>query len=319
MNSDQRKIGCCNLIIWDFLLIMWTVSDYYLPHEIHLLYRLLIALVIAILFIGLCYVPYLRYILHIVAGLLWACLAWYMIERLNWSLLNEDIVWRRGIQIALGVAFVSLHIVSYGGIGRGFVFHRKKKRYQNLEIDSESIVDTEYITDLESYITQFMTLYQNISDRNHEQFQELLSQNINFVDRNKIVDRFKESDGLMAELMKKIDNINEIIRTSEDEYILNYCSRLKNEMREILEIESDIARILNLAKDTNTKESYNTQKESAADNSFDPFAGCHDMESLTKRYKNLVKQFHPDVANGDTEQLQWLNSRYEELRNQMAD
>lgn len=68
-----------------------------------------------------------------------------------------------------------------------------------------------------------------------------------------------------------------------------------------------------------------SQKENSSSNSFnqntdqssyfDPtlFAGCDSKESLTKRYKNLMKTFHPDNADGDTEMTQKIKETYEEL------
>ena len=44
---------------------------------------------------------------------------------------------------------------------------------------------------------------------------------------------------------------------------------------------------------------------------FDPFAGCSSAESVVKRYKNLSKNFHPDVVDCDTEQMQLLNELYQ--------
>lgn len=56
-------------------------------------------------------------------------------------------------------------------------------------------------------------------------------------------------------------------------------------------------------------------QEETSSNNFDPtlFAGCNSKESLTKRYKNLMKTFHPDNADGDTEMAQKIKETYERL------
>lgn len=44
------------------------------------------------------------------------------------------------------------------------------------------------------------------------------------------------------------------------------------------------------------------------------FNGCTDKESLTKRYRQLMKTFHPDNPNGDQEMAQCIQKTYEVLR-----
>lgn len=47
------------------------------------------------------------------------------------------------------------------------------------------------------------------------------------------------------------------------------------------------------------------------------FSGCHDRESLTKRYRNLMKLYHPDNANGDLSMTRKIQHTYETLLDQM--
>lgn len=44
------------------------------------------------------------------------------------------------------------------------------------------------------------------------------------------------------------------------------------------------------------------------------FRGVHDTLALKKRYKDLIKIFHPDNAAGDTETIQKINKEYDSLR-----
>lgn len=44
------------------------------------------------------------------------------------------------------------------------------------------------------------------------------------------------------------------------------------------------------------------------------FVGVKDISSLKKRYKDLIKIYHPDNVAGDTEALQEINREYEELQ-----
>ena len=44
------------------------------------------------------------------------------------------------------------------------------------------------------------------------------------------------------------------------------------------------------------------------------FVGVNNEQSLKKRYKDLLKIFHPDNMNGDTAALQEINREYDSLR-----
>ncbi len=44
------------------------------------------------------------------------------------------------------------------------------------------------------------------------------------------------------------------------------------------------------------------------------FRGVHSLLSLKKRYKDLIKIFHPDNVAGDKEIIQAINAEYERLR-----
>lgn len=43
------------------------------------------------------------------------------------------------------------------------------------------------------------------------------------------------------------------------------------------------------------------------------FHGCSDIESLTKRYKNLMKIYHPDNSSGDVSMTQKIQYTYKKL------
>ncbi|WP_272796137.1 J domain-containing protein [Butyrivibrio sp. DSM 10294] len=47
---------------------------------------------------------------------------------------------------------------------------------------------------------------------------------------------------------------------------------------------------------------------------FDFFAGCSSKESLDKKYRSLVKLYHPDNMDGDTRALQEINVQYDKAK-----
>ena len=52
----------------------------------------------------------------------------------------------------------------------------------------------------------------------------------------------------------------------------------------------------------------------ATSSSFDFFAGCTTKESVDKKYKSLVKLYHPDNMDGDTAALQEINVQYDKAK-----
>ena len=50
--------------------------------------------------------------------------------------------------------------------------------------------------------------------------------------------------------------------------------------------------------------------------SFNFFAGCNSKESVERKYKSLVKLYHPDNMDGDTAALQEINVQYAEAKKQ---
>ncbi len=54
--------------------------------------------------------------------------------------------------------------------------------------------------------------------------------------------------------------------------------------------------------------------EPAPHAAFDFFAGCSSLESVDKKYKSLVKLYHPDNMDGDTAALQEINAQYAEVK-----
>lgn len=48
------------------------------------------------------------------------------------------------------------------------------------------------------------------------------------------------------------------------------------------------------------------------------FRGVTNTLELKKRYKDLIKIFHPDNVNGDKDTLQQINREYEQIKNELG-
>ncbi len=63
---------------------------------------------------------------------------------------------------------------------------------------------------------------------------------------------------------------------------------------------------------------YKPFKHSSAAEHFDFFAGCTTLDSANKKYKSLVKLYHPDNMDGDTSALQEINHQYSEAKKRLG-
>lgn len=68
----------------------------------------------------------------------------------------------------------------------------------------------------------------------------------------------------------------------------------------------------NQQSSSETRSNQDSSSQVCNDESF--FNGCTDKESLTKRYHQLMKTFHPDNPNGDHEMSQRIQNAYDTLR-----
>ena len=69
-------------------------------------------------------------------------------------------------------------------------------------------------------------------------------------------------------------------------------------------------------RDDSSDAGFGGSSQGAARNvgAFDFFAGCNSKESIERKYKSLVKLYHPDNMDGDTAALQEINVQYAEAK-----
>lgn len=58
--------------------------------------------------------------------------------------------------------------------------------------------------------------------------------------------------------------------------------------------------------------------QNATGSAFNFFAGCTTLESANRKYKSLVKLYHPDNMDGDTSALQEINIQYNEIKKRLG-
>ena len=70
--------------------------------------------------------------------------------------------------------------------------------------------------------------------------------------------------------------------------------------------------------DSKYNKNTNGSATQATSSSFDFFAGCTTKESVDKKYKSLVKLYHPDNMDGDTAALQEINVQYDKAKRKFS-
>ena len=80
----------------------------------------------------------------------------------------------------------------------------------------------------------------------------------------------------------------------------------------ILEVE-----IQELAQKREELKQQSVQTQNCQDLSCFFFRGISNVLTLKKRYKDLIKIYHPDNLAGDTLAIQEINKQYEELQNRL--
>lgn len=70
--------------------------------------------------------------------------------------------------------------------------------------------------------------------------------------------------------------------------------------------------------DTQKERELDEMEETGSDSSLLFFRGVRNQMTLKKRYKDLIKIFHPDNLCGDTDTIQMINREYERLREEFS-
>ena len=137
-------------------------------------------------------------------------------------------------------------------------------------------------------------------------------------ERKELLDERRKLKKDQIELEKQLSEY--AVRKKLDEKMMNTQKQLFEKKFKILELElqklaEEKAR---LEKEKNFYKAVNDNLE--RERSSDPaevkmlFRGIDNLKDLKKRYKELIKIFHPDNVNGDTSVLQEINRQFDELK-----
>ena len=139
------------------------------------------------------------------------------------------------------------------------------------------------------------------------------------IDMQALEDRHKELEKAWNDLLKEKREVEARIHTLEQQ---EKTFELKWDMliRETQKLADDKKQFERKKKfyehvQVNSEESYSQTDNIVHGEMF--FSGVSNKKDLKKRYKDLIKIYHPDGAAGDTATVAEINREYEDLKTQM--
>lgn len=141
------------------------------------------------------------------------------------------------------------------------------------------------------------------------------------VDMQALEDRHKELEKAWDDLLKEKREVDARIRTLEQQE-KQFSLKWDLLIRETQKLADDKKKFELKKKfyeqvQSNVQEEYSvTESENVVSGEMF-FSGVSDQKALKKRYKELIKIYHPDGDAGDTATVAEINREYEDLKSQM--
>ncbi len=143
-----------------------------------------------------------------------------------------------------------------------------------------------------------------------ERFKVIFQKSKDYADDMADVEFVSVLENDMEEYIKLVEEYNCIMESDRYETFLTGSKELTSKMDFLTE---KITRFYEERIKANENVS---NKNKNVDINKSLFAGCQDKDSIIKRYRQLMKTFHPDNQNGDIEMTQKIQKTYEELMKQ---
>lgn len=311
--EEDTGLGCCNLVIWDFLLVAF-VAGYAASQAFHLhtVFCIVIGVVAGFLMVGLMGIKKIGKILQLVCSLFWAVVCWEILKSFHWGITeSNDLIWVWAVRIGLFVIFAAIHFASA----------REIIGDNDNDIPVSTYDDTVGGSMPESFSAEHDSLqkrYDALVDAYNESCEErdeVMGQASRLTCAGKGGSRLnqlmRENDALWQEGTTRmpvyVQMLSEVETASEQRSLLDKAEELLHRMqRSTKEMMAEVHRIL-----LEEEEGAAPAEDNAIDASL--FAGCNSKESLQKRYKSLMKTFHPDNVDGDETMAVKISATYEEM------
>lgn len=323
------RLGCCNMALWDFLVIAllsgMSVKELY---ELHTFYAILIGCACGAAMLLLMRARFLGALLQIVCGLLWSQAIWRVGIYFHPT---EDPVWIWGMQIVLAVVCVAVHFASV----KALLGEKEDYRYEEVDTGEAwqryTAVDLGEDTDgIGERFEELREAYLDACDQRDEameQAQELLE----WDGTDTLYRLMRENDRIWTEGTARMSVFLDVLCGAETyqeqksamkraEKLLSQMERITWEVtRESNHVLKDIRAqkyVEQQQEEEDAGENRQRETRGTRDTEIDEslFAGCRDRESLTRRYRSLMKTFHPDNGDGDTDMTIKVRKTYEYLQ-----
>lgn len=307
--TEKSRTGCFNIVNWDFIivaLLIGAVCSTYL--HFHPVICIVVAIISGGIAVALMNVKYVGLAVQIICSLFWVAVIYSFLGELfgvGKTTMNSTI-WTLFLWIGLTLLFILLHFASLKDINEENDFVITRKSATKKSNDRTSTISPENNDNKEQLVTSFNNAASSLYDT--------ITQAINLtksgVSSESLYDCMDQSHTsffkLQTDFKLQISNIEN--RTSTNEIRQAYI----NAENIIAEVKNIIQNVLN---DMETTKAEHSAKQKAATSNIHEylFAGCNDDESLKKRYKDLIKLYHPDNPTGDNEMTLSIKATYEKL------
>ena len=315
--SGDDSLGCCNLVIWDFIVVALfaglSLSEYL---KLHLVFCVIAGIAAGGLFMFLMSLKYIGIVLKVICSLFWSYVILYLLDDLfkMTEKLGSDPIWLWTIRIVVFLLCLGIHIAGMQKIADDDSYDYQPVDVERMRNDNLS----------------YSNSYENEEDEEGEEdeeddehFQDEIKDIINsvenlFNERNEIMNQAQQVmiAGVGSRALELAMKRNNEECPNKSEEIQNYMQRLsvgvpsKEGTKIILDLRKCIDSIKTLNQyvmnELNKVLLDNSSKNQSVDSNFDEslFSGCQDKEGLTKRYRSLMKTFHPDNENGAVKMTQ---------------
>lgn len=340
--SDNDAVGaCCNIVLWDILIAAIT-SGFAFSKLVHLHWALcvILAIIVGIAVGFLMLVRFLGTIIQFGFSIIWCIGLEEILEEIFgiYQYLDKDSTKMWAIRAGAVLIIFGFHLccnfIITGGVtfflgflGEDFLENRKYKREAKRKKHKEKKIrkkkrDICY-DKLEQEIKEAY-LYKKKLDDIRDRISKLVEKNgINMEEWEKIYKCvFVETENIYYSIedekkyystrpKKRCKQINSVITDIHNKSML-IEQNTKYMEQNILMYEKRMAE--EERKRSYQKEKYNYKpNHDEKNNSKYYFAGCNDMKSYEKRYKELAKIYHPDSPNGDKEIFQEIQNIYDKV------
>lgn len=325
-DTPENSSGGCNLVILDFLICIIFVT-YYLHSkaDFELITSIFFGFLSGVLFFFLLNIPYIGFILQITLGVLWGLIIFQIF--LLFSLCGSDSVFGHIISIAFGIL---LHIASFYELGGEIHFplpslpSKRTKKKNNKGQNQTSNYDYIFFSDAYNKI-------RTLDERLCHDAENLLNEysrndlDIFYREYSTYKTRFVALQKSFAQTLLMLRQIQDPSYVNQARDIMNELDDLQRQLNTNIQITRQIQINRQKEEANNKKEhdSYSSKNQQtdeninhqSTNNTYESlFNGCNDLSSLTKRYKDLMKTFHPDNQNGDHEMTVKITNTYQYLK-----